>query len=418
MAEFLSSSGIPINCYDKNEKHLLDLKNGKNFLEFEKGINNYRKNNNNLSYKININDALEKTNICFITVPTPSNVKGDFSNSFIMQVLDDIAEFLEKRNTSEPYIININSTVMPGTFQNELIPYMEKKGFKHDVDFTFLYNPYFVALGDVLDGLENPDFVLVGSTNNYAKKVINELYDKIYKKSLVSNLNLDEAEYTKLLVNAYLTLKISFSNMVKIITKNEKNLSLEKILKVVGSDSRIGSKYMRPGGPFSGPCLPRDVKALNFDAENKNYKNFIATASGKTNDQIIEFLKEDLLKFKEENFNSIIFSGIGYKSYTPSLEETYVLEIAYFLKDNGFKVYFYDEYISEKIPGLNRIEVEKINDYANLIFIPYVDQKFNSLNFNGVVYDIWDQLKGNNVVNKFSDFKKKDSKNNILKFRK
>ena len=66
MAEFLSSSGIPINCYDKNEKHLLDLKNGKNFLEFEKGINNYRKNNNNLSYKININDALEKTNICFI----------------------------------------------------------------------------------------------------------------------------------------------------------------------------------------------------------------------------------------------------------------------------------------------------------------------------------------------------------------
>ena len=129
-----------------------------------------------------------------------------------------------------------------------------------------------------------------------------------YIKTLVSNLNLDEAEYTKLLVNAYLTLKISFSNMVKIITKNEKNLSLEKILKVVGSDSRIGSKYMRPGGPFSGPCLPRDVKALNFDAENKNYKNFIATASGKTNDQIIEFLKEDLLKFKEENFNSIIFS--------------------------------------------------------------------------------------------------------------
>ena len=103
------------------------------------------------------------------------------------------------------------------------------------------------------------------------QKVINELYDKIYKKPLVSNLNLDEAEYTKLLVNAYLTLKISFSNMVKIITKNEKNLSLEKILKVVGSDSRIGSKY-RDQRPIFRTMSSKRCKALNFDAENKTIK--------------------------------------------------------------------------------------------------------------------------------------------------
>ena len=125
MAEFLSSSGLSINCYDKNEKHLLDLKNGKQYLKFERGLERYRKNNNDLNYTLNINDALKDTEICFITTNTQLK-RGNFDNSYILKVLD-ISEYLKNNSKNKPYIININSTVMPGSFKNELIPYMEKE---------------------------------------------------------------------------------------------------------------------------------------------------------------------------------------------------------------------------------------------------------------------------------------------------
>ena len=269
MAEFLSSSGLHINCYDKNEKHLLDLKNGNPYLKFEKDLERYRKNNNDLNYLININDALKNTEICFITVPTPSLIEGNFDNSYILKVLENISEYLKNNSKNKPYIININSTVMPGSFKNELIPYMEKKGLKKDIDFSFLYNPYFVALGDVIQGLENPDFVLVGSDNHQAKNKLKDIYNKIYKKNITTDLNLEEAEYVKLLINSYLTLKISFSNMVKMICNFNENIDVSTILKIIGLDSRIGQKYLKAGGPFSGPCLPRDVEALKFDAKRK-----------------------------------------------------------------------------------------------------------------------------------------------------
>ena len=108
-----------------------------------------------------------------------------------------------------------------------------------------LYNPYFVALGDVIQGLENPDFVLVGSDNHQAKNKLKDIYYKIYKKNITTDLNLEEAEYVKLLINSYLTLKISFSNMVKMICNSNKNLDASNVLKVIGLDSRIGKNILK-----------------------------------------------------------------------------------------------------------------------------------------------------------------------------
>tara|TARA_A100000164_G_scaffold343132_1_gene341169 strand:+ start:74 stop:1369 length:1296 start_codon:yes stop_codon:yes gene_type:complete len=417
MAEFLSSSGLSINCYDKNEKHLLNLKNGNQYLKFEKSLESYRKNNNDLNYSLNINDALKDTEICFITVPTPSLKDGNFDNSYILEVLNHVSKYLKINSRDKPYIININSTVMPGSFKNELIPYMEKAGLKKDIDFSFVYNPYFVALGDVIQGLEKPDFVLVGYDNIKAKNKLTEIYNKIYKKNLTTNLNLEEAEYVKLLVNSYLTLKISFSNMVKIICNSDKNLDASIVLKVIGLDSRIGQKYLKAGGPFSGPCLPRDVEALKFDSKRKNLSYYIAEASSDTNKQILTFLKNDLVKFKNLNIKTIIFAGIGYKSNTSSLEETYILELGNYLTSNNFKVYFYDDYITHRIPDFERIDIKDLDKYSSLIFLPYVDQKFNSLKFKGIIYDIWGQTEGTNVVRSFSDIKKPDI-SNIISLRK
>ena len=151
--------------------------------------------------------------------------------------------------------------------------------------------------------------------------------------------------------------------------------------------------------------------------KEKNINYHLADASSKTNEQILTFLKNDLIKFKDINIKTIIFAGIGYKSNTSSLEETYVLEISDYLIKNNFKVYFYDDYITDKIPGLERIDSKNLDKYSSLIFLPYVDQKFNSLNFKGYIYDIWEQIDSSNVVRSFSDIKKQEL-NNIISFRK
>ena len=113
MAEFLSSSGLSINCYDKNEKTVLKLIQGENDLKFEKGLENLRSNGNKLVFNLKILDALKDTDICFITVPTPSNSDGSFSNKFILEVLKEISDHLKlKKDIKSPYIININSKIV------------------------------------------------------------------------------------------------------------------------------------------------------------------------------------------------------------------------------------------------------------------------------------------------------------------
>jgi UDPglucose 6-dehydrogenase len=166
------------------------------------------------------------TDITFITVPTPSLKNGKFSNKYILSVLDRIAEFIKKKPYNKPHIININSTISPGSFKNELIPFMKKKSLVYDFHYTFLYNPYLVALGNVFTNLEKPDVILIGHSSYYSFNKIKNFYKKIYIASKLRFMSLEEAELAKLLVNCYITQKISFTNFVKdICDKSKINLS-------------------------------------------------------------------------------------------------------------------------------------------------------------------------------------------------
>jgi len=400
MAEFLSSSALSINCYDKNEKLVLDLINGRNYLEFENGLRKYVNNGNKLKLHLKIQDCLKDSSIVFITVPTPSNNDGSFSNKYIIKVLNEISIYIKKNKRENPYLININSTVSPSSINKDFIPYLEKKGLKNNIDFALIYNPYFVALGDVIKGLENPDLVLIGCENNYAKKKILELYNTIYDFDKYTILKFEEAEITKLLVNSYLTLKISFSNMVKDLSEKLYNVNSKKILNAIGSDSRIGKKYMQPGGPYAGPCFPRDNQALINFSKSVNYKNELNKGIVKTNQLTLENLKSQLDIIKEKNFSSIFFAGIGYKPNTPSLESSFILELMKYCKKINLSFYYYDRYIDEKIElGKRALELENFKKYSDIIFLPYIDRQFNKINNKkGIIWDIWCQIEGPNVI--------------------
>ena len=306
MAQFLSSSGAKINCFDKDIELVQELKKNHGEHLHEIGLNNLVNNSNDLIYHNNISDCIVDAEIIYITVPTPSKLDGSFSNEVIIEILDEVADVILKTNKS--YIININSTVQPGSIESEIIPFLENKGLKNNKNFYILYNPYFVALGSVIRNLEEPDYLLIGSSSIYAAKKITKFYNTLYKNPKIRLLKFKEAELTKLLVNTYLTTKISYSNFVKNVCKNFDDISDLRVLESVGLDARIGTKFMLPGGPYSGPCLPRDNLSLKKFCLDNNIQNSFSDEVQKINNDTIENLYKVISSLKNQyKIKSLVF---------------------------------------------------------------------------------------------------------------
>ena len=428
MAQFLSSSGAKINCYDKNNLLVNELKINCGEHLYETGLKNLVNNKNDLIYHKSISDCIFDSEIIYIIVPTPSKLDGSFSNEVIIEILDEIADVILK--TKRSYIININSTVQPGSIEGELIPFLENKGLKNNENFYFLYNPYFVALGSIIRNLEEPDFLLIGSSSIYASKKISKFYKLLYKNPKIRLLKFKEAELTKILVNTYLTTKISFSNFVKNLCKDFDDISDLKVLESLGLDNRIGAKFMHPGGPYSGPCLPRDNLSIKKFCIDNNIQNSFSDEVQKINHNTLENLYKTISRLKNEfKIKSFGFLGLGYKANTQCFEESYSIKMMNFLESLKIKVFYYDPYLVETFNAQKVDSYEKLIFNSDIIFLSYVDQHFNPIHQIKHEKNIWDlwyhfsESRYNNIFHKDSDFKRFDVNTNdkdekIIKFKK
>ena len=411
MAQFLSSSGAKINCFDKDRELVQELKKNHGEHLYEIGLNNLVNNSNDLIYHNNISDCINDAEIIYITVPTPSKLDGSFSNEIIFEILDEVADVILK--TKKSYIININSTVQPGSIESEIIPFLENKGLKNNKNFYILYNPYFVALGSVVRNLEEPDYLLIGSSSIYAAKKITKFYNTLYKNPKIRLLKFKEAELTKLLVNTYLTTKISYSNFVKNVCKNFDDISDLRVLESVGLDARIGTKFMLPGGPYSGPCLPRDNLSLKKFCLDNNIQNSFSDEVQKINNDTIENLYKVISNLKNQyKIKSFGFLGLGYKSNTQCYEESYSIKMMKFLESLNIKVFYYDPYLTEKFSATKVKSFEELCLNSEIIFLSYIDQHFNPIiqvKHEKNIWDLWyhfSDSRFNKVYHKVSDFKK------------
>jgi UDPglucose 6-dehydrogenase len=406
MSKFLSHYGNQVSCFDINSKLSKRLiTNPKSYLKHEVGIKKYK---DKIKIFFSPHDCLLNTDITFVTVPTPSLKDGRFSNKFILDVLEEISLYIKNTPKRYPHIININSTVSPGSFENELIPFMKKKGLINNIDFSFTYNPYFVALGNVFHNLENPDFILVGHSSEYSIRKIKDIYKKIYRNLNIREMTLQEAELVKLLVNCYITAKISFTNFVKNISDKIGIKSANVILNAVGSDKRIGKSYFRQGAPFSGPCFPRDNNALENFCRTIKLNPLIPSITNKINlNTYFDMFK--ILKFiKKKKINTIGFLGVGYKPNTDSLDESVALSLMKKSKKVGLKVFYYDEYLINNLLNYKRFSnIKKLVLNSEILFISYADKKFYNLDRYLLqkkifVWDVFDIIRSNKIK-KFSN---------------
>ena len=395
----LAEKGFKIYGTDIDEQIEWKIKN--NIKDKEPKLNDLiKKNKKKFKFIKDYKYAIQKTNSCFIILPTPSKKNNEFDNSYIFDCLNKIGKNLKNK---KKYLINITSTVNPNSCRS-FIEFLEKKfNLKHGKEFILTYNPHLIALGSIYNDVFNSDLVILGSDLKEGHNILINFYKKLYSKNLkkLRKLNLTEAEVSKIAINSYITMKISFSNLISSISDKENNLDSSVILNTIGFDKRIGHKYLSLGAMFAGPCFPRDN--LNFAKflKNKKINNSLPKVIDKINDlqfnRYINIYKKNKKVFK---YNPKIgICGLSYKDNTPLTTKSPGEKLLNYFKNTN-KVFIYDDFI-DKINLKNVEQTKNINDLfskSDIIFICYKYKKFQMLNKlysnkNKLIIDLWNYLK-------------------------
>lgn len=287
-------------------------------------------------------EAVLGTDISFIIVPTPSGTDGMFNNRLVLDAVRQIGSAL--RTTTRYHVVNVTSTVMPGSTGGEIREALETtsgRSVGRDVGLT--YNPEFIALGSVVRDLLNPDMLLIGESDSRAGDVL----EAVYKLSVASDvpiqrMNWVNAEIAKISVNTFVTTKISYANMLAELCEKLPGADVDVVTAALGKDSRIGSKYLRGALGYGGPCFPRDNVAWAALARSLGTSADIAEATDSINHRQVARVVA-LARRLAPTDATIAVLGLSYKPDTPVVEESQGVMIAEQLADAGFSVLVYDE---------------------------------------------------------------------------
>jgi UDPglucose 6-dehydrogenase len=312
------------------------------------------------------------TDVSFFIPPSPSLPDGSFSNEFLLRAMQPIAAAVREKG-KRGHLFVCSSTTTPGAMDTVLIPMLEREtGGKAGRDFGVCYNPEFIALGNVVNGLLDPDMVLIGESDPESGAVLEQMYKKYNRNTpRIARMSIISAELTKISVNSYITMKISFTNQLRMIADQFPKADIHTILEAIGSDSRIGQKYLRAGLSYGGPCFPRDNRLLAYCARQAGVEAPLAEASDKVNQltNLNLFQKVQSLVSKSD---AVAVLGLSYKPDTYITEESAGLFLAQHLKRNGYKVVVHDygaapsnapslhefEYLADPATLANRVDVK------------------------------------------------------------
>jgi len=296
--------------------------------------------------------VIKECDIIFTLVATPSLDDGSYSVDAVWKVIEDIQDC---KFSLEGKSFVVGCTTNPGDckiFQTQLNPY--------GVDVY--YNPEFIAQGSIIRDLENADMVLIGGGGKHLEDLIG-IYNGIQvTKPSISVMSTTSAEIVKIAVNCYMTTKISFANMIgEVLVLSGLEDEIDKVLSSIASDSRIGSKYMKYGFGFGGPCLPRDNRAFGKYAEKLGLKYNLGSTTDDFNNEHAKFLKNYFLNKNTENL-PFHFEYISYKRGTDILTESQQYKLCTDFLDAGSEVY-----VSDNPHIIKQVEVLLTDKYGDRI---------------------------------------------------
>jgi UDPglucose 6-dehydrogenase len=286
-------------------------------------------------------EAIQRSEITFVVVPTPSDDQGGFSLRHVLRACERIGEAL--REKVDYHLVVLTSTVLPGATDSEVKPMLEERSGKRcGPDFGLCFSPEFIALGTVIRDLLNPDFVLIGESDIRSGDMLAGIYQNLcHNDPPVARMNVVNAELTKLAINTFVTTKISYANMLAQVCERIPGADVDVVTSALGLDSRIGRKYLKGAIGYGGPCFPRDNLAFAYLTRKLGTHAILAEATDQVNRQQAPRLAELVLS-RLATGGRVGILGVSYKNNSDVVERSQGLELARHLLAHGISVVLYD----------------------------------------------------------------------------
>ena len=277
-------------------------------------------------------EVIKNCDIIYTLVATPSLPDGSYDVSAVWQVVNDI-QSCKFPLTGKSFVVGC--TTNPGDcemFQEQLKSY----------GVNVFYNPEFIAQGSIIRDLQYADMVLVGGEGEHLNE-IKDIYSRIQiSEPKVYVMSTTAAELVKLAVNCFLTTKISYANMVgEVMSLAGLESEIGTVLSAIGADTRVGSKYLKYGYGFGGPCLPRDNRSFSAYAKKLGLQYNLGATTDDFNNEHAKFLKNYFIG-KNDRHLPFYFQYISYKDGTDILTESQQYRLCLDLLDEGYKIYVLD----------------------------------------------------------------------------
>ena len=257
LALLMEEAGYDVIASDVRADYITSL-NQKVIDTTEPEVKELLKNSRNIYFTNSNLEVIHEADIIFTLVRTPSLENGRYDVSDVDDVISDVLKYDWTNSNCQHKSIVIGCTTNPGDcdfFEDRL----------SETGFDLYYNPEFIAQGSIVNDLRRSDMVLIGGSGRHSKE-IELIYGRIqrgYKIPSIHFMSTKAAEITKIAVNCFLTTKISYANMLgQVLSMSGLGDEINGVLKAIGSDDRIGNKYLKFGFGFGGPCFPRDNRAF------------------------------------------------------------------------------------------------------------------------------------------------------------
>jgi len=338
----LAETGAVVNCIDVNQSKIDSLNEGIMPI-YEPGLEDLVKRNvqkERLFFKTKLSEVVNESDAIFIAVGTPPDEDGSADLKYVLGVAREIGS-----NLNNYTVVVTKSTVPVGTakkVKDAIQEELDKRDVK--VEFDVASNPEFLKEGNAVDDFLKPDRIVIGVETETAEKVLKRLYKPfVLNNHPIIVMDITSSEMTKYVANAMLATKISFINEVANLCEIV-GADINLVRKGIGSDTRIGYKFLYPGVGYGGSCFPKDVQALIKTAKSYNYSLNILQAVEDANDFQKTVLFDKIDKHFEGKLNgkTIAIWGLSFKPETDDMREAPSLVLIKSLLEHGVTINAYD----------------------------------------------------------------------------
>jgi len=347
-----AETGNSVTCVDIDKSKVDRMKNGEVPIYephldviFERNIKQ-----NRLQFTTDLAAAIKDAEIIFLALPTPPGEDGSADLSYVLNVAGELGELI-----TDYKVIVDKSTVPVGTAEKVEAAIKAKT----DVPFAVVSNPEFLREGFAVDDFLNPDRVVVGTSDEKAKSIMRELY-KPFIRDGHPLIFMDEksAELTKYAANSFLATKITFMNEVANFCEKV-GADVDKVREGIGSDTRIGHRFLYPGIGFGGSCFPKDVSALLKSGHQNDYEFSIIDAVLKVNNkQKLKLFEKAQDYFGNVKGKKMALWGLAFKPDTDDIREAPALYLIEALLNQGAEVVAFDPEAMDNVKSIlgNKID--------------------------------------------------------------